>query len=260
LRLNQVTLTSPASSPVKKVSDSGSADVDPFGKSPLSFFSFLGKDKSVMPVDVSMTTETGISAEKERSRTTPGSLHEHPDSLDIFPTSIPLMGHILHTDSPDSSGLKGNSPFSPHSYIGTAAAQNPKTIGMPFTLVSEEGVQRHPLRHEVRMLREIWPEIRMAILMPPYLTLVCETIPSTIPKTIAGVPCHFTLKENDIPLHGTFCRGKPITIGIKQDVWVLPAPSTRVSILEFLAPLGPSRSLFNCLARYKMVARSRCCH
>jgi hypothetical protein len=223
---------------VKKLSDSGSTDVDPFGISFLSVFSFSGKDKYVMPVDVSMTTETGISVEKERGCTTPGSLHEHPNSLDIFPTSIPLMDHILHTDSPDSSGLKGNSPFSPHSYIGTAATQNPKSIEMPFTLVSEKGVQRHPLRHEVRMLREIWPEIRMAILMPPYLTLVCDTIPSTAPKTIAGVPCHFTLKENDIPLHGTFCRGKPITIGDNQDVWVLPTPSTRVSILEFLAPLG----------------------
>ena len=108
-----------------------------------------------MPVDVLMTTETGISVEKERGRTTPGSLHEYPDSLDISQMSILLMGHILHTDSPDSSGLKGNSPFSPHSYIGTVAAQNPKSIEMPFTLVSEEGVQRHPLRHEVRMLREI---------------------------------------------------------------------------------------------------------
>jgi hypothetical protein len=78
----------------------------------------------------------------------------------------------------------------------------------------------------------------MALLMPPYLTLVCDTIPSIVPKIIAGVPCHFTLKENDIPLHGTFCHGKPITIGDKQDVWVLPTPSTYVSILEFLAPLG----------------------
>jgi hypothetical protein len=155
LRLNQVTLTSPASIPVKKLSDSGSADVDPFGKSTLSFFSFSGtKDNSVMPVDVSMTTETGISVEKERGHTTPCSLHEHSHSLDIFPTSIPLMPHLLNTDSPDSSGLTDNSPFTPHS-MGTAAAQNPKSIEMPFTLVSEEGVQRHPLRHEVRMLREI---------------------------------------------------------------------------------------------------------
>jgi hypothetical protein len=201
---------------VKKLSDSGSADVDPFGISLLSVFSLSGKDKYVMPVDVSMTTETGISVEKERGCTTPGSLYEHPNSLDIFPASIPLMGHILHTDSPDSSGLKGNSPFSSHSYIDTAAIQNPKSIEMPFTLVSEKGVQRHPLRHEVRMLREIWPEIRMAILMPPYLTLVCDTIPSIAPKTIAGVPCHFTLKENDIPCMGLFAVGSLSQSGINK--------------------------------------------
>ena len=228
LRLNEVTLTSPASIAVKKVSDSGSADVDPFGKSPLSFFSFSEtKDDSV---DVSMTTEIEISVEKEGDRTAPCSCS------DILPTSIPLVH--LHADSPDSSGLTGNSPFSPYSYIDTAAAPNPKSIEMPFTLVSETGVQRHPLRHEVRMLRDIWPEIRTVILMPPYLTLFCDTIPLTTPKTIAGVPCHFTRDENDIPLHGTFCRGEPIMIGEKQDVWVLPTHSTRVSILEFLAPLG----------------------
>ena len=82
--LNQVTLMSPASIPVKKCSDSGYADIDPFGKSLLSFLTFSGtKDHSIIPVDLSMTTETDISVEKGRVHTTPGSLHEHSDSLDI---------------------------------------------------------------------------------------------------------------------------------------------------------------------------------
>jgi len=72
----------------------------------------------------------------------------------------------------------------------------------------------------------------------PYLTLVCDTIPSTTPNIIAGLPAHFSLDEADIPLRGTFCRGKPITVGAKQELWALPSNSTRIAILEVLSPIG----------------------
>src|SRR5438876_8055468 len=91
---------------------------------------------------------------------------------------------------------------------------------MPFTLVSKAGVQRHPLRHEVRMLREIWPEIRMVILMPPYLTLVCDTIPLTTPKTIAGVTLSFyeqrkrhSITRDFLPSETHYNRGKTRCVG-----------------------------------------------
>jgi len=223
LRLNQVTLTSPESSPTKGLSDP-----------------VLGTkgDSEVVVTNVSTTTEDDVSGDKDKSQNPSVSFNEESGLLEILPSSASFRRNLKDTDHSDSSLSTGACSFSPHLCVGNSTVATPKVVEMPFTLVSNAGVQRHPLRHEVRMLREIWSEIRMVILIPPYLTVVCDTVPLTIPQTIAGVPCHFTLNEDDIPLQGTFCRGKPIVIGEKQEAWVLPTHATRIAILESLAPFG----------------------
>ena len=165
----------------------------------------------------------------------------HTETIEIITFDNDNGTQIEAQDSSSATGICG---FLAHSYLVTSVEplshvlHRPKNIEMGFSLVTDSGAQRHPLSHEAHMLRKIWPEIRNIIHMPPFLTVVCESIPSTIPFTIAGLPCYFTVDENDIPLKGEFCRGKPIVVGEKLTVWLLPSHSMRSSILESLLLQG----------------------
>lgn len=110
-----------------------------------------------------------------------------------------------------------------------------RSLDLGFTLVSNTGVQRSPTRAEVRLMREIYPEIREVIHLPPFLIIVCMKLPKTTPMSITGLPCHFTLDRTDIPLLGRFCRGEPTQIGTYSPPFKLPDSETRKLILKTLS-------------------------
>jgi hypothetical protein len=137
----------------------------------------------------------------------------------------------------------GNRCFPFYSYVATFVTspaaehtvnERPQYIDMGFSLVNASGAQHHPVDAEAQMIKEIWPEVKTIMHVPPFLTLICEKMPSTIPLAIADVPCHFTLNPRDIPLVGEFCRGPPLVIGTSEPVWQLPSHETRIAILQVL--------------------------
>ena len=75
-----------------------------------------------------------------------------------------------------------------------------RSLDLGFNLVHDTGVQRSPSCAEVRLLREVYPEIREVIHFPPFLIVVCTTLFKATPMSIAGLLCHFTLDRTDIPL------------------------------------------------------------
>jgi len=114
----------------------------------------------------------------------------------------------------------------------------PSIIEMGFSLVSPGYVQRSPTKNEVAIMRGLFPDVRRVLHMPPYLTLVCETLPEIRPHLIAGIPCHFTTEPNGIPMQGEWCRGPPLELGIPTPLWKLPSLDTRKEIIKNLAPHG----------------------
>jgi hypothetical protein len=110
-----------------------------------------------------------------------------------------------------------------------------RSLDLGFSLVSNTGAQRSPSRAEVRLMREIYPEIREVIHFPPFLIIVCTELPKVTPMSIAGLPCHFTLDRTDLPLLGQFCRGKPMQIGTYSPPFKLPDSDTRKLIVKTLS-------------------------
>ena len=108
------------------------------------------------------------------------------------------------------------------------------SVEMPFSLLEGDRIQRSPTREEVAILRKVYPTITEVLHLPPFLIIVCDPVPSTVPRSIAGIPCHFTSDPADIPLKGIFPRGKPVIIGKKLKPWEFPLPAARVEILKHL--------------------------
>jgi len=75
-------------------------------------------------------------------------------------------------------------------------------------------------------------KIRQVFHIPTFLTIVCEQLPETIPKSIVGLPCHFTLDQNEIPLIGQFYCGPPAQIGSLCSLWILLNFTTGKATLE----------------------------
>jgi hypothetical protein len=73
---------------------------------------------------------------------------------------------------------------------------------------------------------------------PPYLRVVCNSLPKRIPRTLAGIPCRFTTNLNEIPLQGIFCRGPAISVGTICRPWILPPFDTRKNIAQLLVKHG----------------------
>lgn len=75
----------------------------------------------------------------------------------------------------------------------TRASSELKSIDVGFNLVDHSRVQHSPTRDEVRLIRQIYLQIRQFLHIPPFLAFICEQLPEIIPKSIAGLPCYFTL-------------------------------------------------------------------
>lgn len=112
------------------------------------------------------------------------------------------------------------------------------SVDMGFTLIDDKNMQRSPSIEEVKLICDIYPGVSDVLHFPPYLRIVCDTLPEQIPRTLAGIPCRFTTKSNEIPLQGTFCRGPAISVGSVCPPWILPTFDTRIKIAQYLVSQG----------------------
>jgi hypothetical protein len=110
-------------------------------------------------------------------------------------------------------------------------------LDLGFSLVKPEpgNVQRSPSISEVKIMRLLYPTLRNVIHFPPYIVLVTDSIPESVPRSLCGIPAHFTMDDNDIPLRGEHCRGPPLRIGEATPVWILPSFETRKMIIKSLS-------------------------
>ena len=121
---------------------------------------------------------------------------------------------------------------------GVSPQQTINSIDMGFTLINEKNLQRSPSVEEVKAICDIYPGVTDVLHFPPYLRVVCETLPEQIPRTLAGIPCQFTTNPDEIPLRGTFCRGPAISLGSICPPWILPPFNTRKKIAQHLVSSG----------------------
>lgn len=112
------------------------------------------------------------------------------------------------------------------------------TIDMGFKLIDENNVQRSPSVEEVKAICEVFPRVSDVLHFPPYLRILCDKLPERIPRVLAGIPCYFTTKSDEIRLKGTFCRGPAISIGTICPPWILPSLDTRKRIAQHLVNHG----------------------
>jgi hypothetical protein len=174
-------------------------------------------------------SEIPIAAATLQSSSDDRAAEDHADTTHTLNVELPFTG-ILKSHRLLISGKIRTT----HVNIDISSEEL-RSLDLGFTLVSNTGVQRSPTRAEVRLMREIYPEIQEVIHLPPFLVVVCIKLPKTTPMSIAGLPCYFTLDRTDIPLLGKFCRGEPMQIGTYSPPFQLPDFETRKLILQTLS-------------------------
>jgi len=99
---------------------------------------------------------------------------------------------------------------------------------------------RGPTAEEASIIMEMFPTAHIVHVSPPYLTVVCTSVPKmSLPTSIAGIPCVFTDDENTMSdLQGTVCRGPHMLSDREYPPFKLPPFSDRVEILRELMSAG----------------------
>ena len=121
---------------------------------------------------------------------------------------------------------------------GSVIQDTINSIDMGFKLVDENNIQRSHSVGEVKVICEVFPGVSDVLHFPPYLRILCDKLPERIPRTLAGIPCYFTTKFDEIRLKGTFCRGPAISVGTICPPWILPSFDTRKRIAQHLVNHG----------------------
>ena len=84
------------------------------------------------------------------------------------------LGKVLMT-SPDLSTVNLNMTED-----GVSPQQTINSIDMGFTLINEKNMQRSPSVEEVKVICDIYPGVSDVLHFPPYLRMVCYTLPEQI--------------------------------------------------------------------------------
>ena len=99
-------------------------------------------------------------------------------------------------------------------------------------------MQRSPSIEEVKIICDLSAGVSDVLHFPPYLRVVCSSLPKRIPRTLAGIRCRFTTNLKEIPLQGIFCRGPAISVFTICRPWILPPFDTRKNIAQLLVKHG----------------------
>jgi len=120
------------------------------------------------------------------------------------------------------------------------ATSYPRDIELPFSLMDSRHRMRGPNAEEATMIMEIFPTAHTIQVSPPFLTVVCTSIPKIpLPTSIAGIPCVFTDNENVMSdLQGIDCRGPHMLSDREYPLFELPPFADRVEILRELMSAG----------------------
>ncbi|KAL8998925.1 MAG: hypothetical protein Q9169_002144 [Polycauliona sp. 2 TL-2023] len=97
---------------------------------------------------------------------------------------------------------------------------------------------------ECRVIMDLFPTCHTATFQPPFLTIVCSTLPTKPwPATVAGLPLFLTDDPEEEPMdYGIMCSGPKITIDASIERWQTPTTTVFQMVFEALGPYDVSIS------------------
>jgi len=121
---------------------------------------------------------------------------------------------------------------------------NEQTMELPFSLIDPESHRMYqPTVEQYQAIYKQFPTSFMINFSPPYLTIVCQTLPAKHPPSIGGLPCLLTTNQASVGDYiGQRCLG-PAHMQMQNEkeypLWMVPPLSDRVEVLSQL-PAGVS--------------------